>query len=126
MLKLSSSDLASFTSNVERNMGTRYPLSRPCLQSRLHTKFERHDTSVDVKRPVFLFGKEYHVLSSGSDGGSIPSGGTFPAEQTGCWRQLNPSGKMYLDFGDVAFWEEVSSLRLDRYSWNDSRLSLDQ
>ncbi|KAI1152416.1 hypothetical protein F4825DRAFT_418949 [Nemania diffusa] len=56
-----------------------------------------NDSSVDVKKPVFMFGQEGHL-------GGDPSWGTFPIWQTGLFRYLLVTGTTELDFCDNTFW----------------------
>lgn len=68
-----------------------------------------NDSSVDVKRPVFLLGSEGHVGSSDPD--SETSWLTFPDAQSGWWRKLNVNGTLHLDFSDETFWKEVTTMQ---------------
>ncbi|KAI1854039.1 hypothetical protein JX265_003637 [Neoarthrinium moseri] len=66
-----------------------------------------NDSSVDAARPVFLFGNTGHFGSNRSD----ITWATFPAAQTGWWRQLNVNGSFHHDFSDRTFWKEVFGIQ---------------
>jgi hypothetical protein len=67
-----------------------------------------NDSSVDTKRPVFLFSSEPHVP------GEVPEDDSswlsFPAAQTGWWRNLGVNGSAHMDFMDLTFWKEVTPI----------------